>query len=551
VRLLERVLRIVLVLAAVAAVPSLIAAWVDQRADVIVVDLLALVAIITVTFGRRLPYRVRAVGLLATAFGLGAFLLIAIGPVGQLYLLAMPVLAALLLGLRPAVLALIATALLLVALGTLGVLDDSGNIAGFPGLVDWVMIAVNLVFIGGVLSVSCALLLDRLDRSLQESHSLAASLESERAVLEARNRALERESSQRSRAEEQLRFHSLLLDAVGEAVVATDLSDVIRYANPAAARLHGWQDGIPVGRRSRELGLYGVGEEQLAAIDACLYEGRTWSGEVAVPRPDGSTVPAMLTTGPYRTPDGQLAGLIAVATDVSELKATIDQLARSEEVRLAFLRATSHELRTPLASIVGFAEILHRYADRLSDERQAELLTRIQSNAQSLAALIEDLLDVDRLASGLVEADRQPTRIDRLVHRVVDAAGIQGRPLQLELEPVTAAVDVAKFERVVANLLNNAVRHTPQGTAITVGLRRNGAGCVLQFDDDGPGIEPSYLDRIFEPFVQGPELRNAAQPGTGIGLALVQELVGLHGGTVRASNRDGGGARFEVVLPDR
>lgn len=248
-----------------------------------------------------------------------------------------------------------------------------------------------------------------------------------------------------------------------------------------------------------------------------------------------------------------VAGILGAAFARShveeELKATVRRLQRSEEIRLAFLRATSHELRTPLAAIVGLAETLERHDGVLEDEVRSSLLERLTVNAGRLTALIDDLLDVDRLSAGLITAHRVPHDLEVLVRRVVEEHGSSQHRVELDLEPVTAQVDPPKLERVVVNLVANAGRHTPAGSTIRVRLWRRDAEVVLTVEDDGAGIDPGYLDEIFEPFVQGPVDHEPAQPGTGLGLTLTRELVHLHGGTLRVANRPEGGARFEVVLP--
>lgn len=224
------------------------------------------------------------------------------------------------------------------------------------------------------------------------------------------------------------------------------------------------------------------------------------------------------------------------------------RLAESEQVRLTFLRGTSHELRTPLNAVAGFAETLQRFDDQLSKEQRRTMISRLLSNTDRLSALIEDLLDVDRLAIGLVEANRAPHDLVGLVQRVVDDSVPPDRAVRLDLEPTVASIDAAKIERVVHNLVANAHRQCPPEGAIRVGLCTDDDDVVLSVSDQGSGIAEGYAERIFEPFVQGPERAGSAQPGTGLGLALVRELVALHG-SVSASNMASGGARFEVRLP--
>lgn len=233
-----------------------------------------------------------------------------------------------------------------------------------------------------------------------------------------------------------------------------------------------------------------------------------------------------------------------------QLREAAERLARSDEIRVAFLRATSHELRTPLTSIVGFAELVHSRDADLDDEDRHLLLGRLMANASRLGRLVDDLLDVDRLTSGLITANLEPHDLEQLVRRVVAEQELSNHHLELELEPVVAEVDPPKLERVVANLVANAVRHTAPGGTIRVRLHSAESGTVLTVEDNGEGIDASYLEHIFEPFVQGPAQQQAPQPGTGLGLTLASELVALHHGSLTASNLPDGGARFEVRLAD-
>ena len=233
-----------------------------------------------------------------------------------------------------------------------------------------------------------------------------------------------------------------------------------------------------------------------------------------------------------------------------QLRVAADRLARSDEIRVAFLRATSHELRTPLTSIFGFAELLQSRDADLGDEDRRLLLGRLTANASRLGRLIDDLLDVDRLTSGLVTANLEPHDLEQLVRRVVAEQDLSNHHLELDLDPVITEVDPPKFERVVANLVANAVRHTAHGGTVRVRLRSEETGTVLTVEDNGEGIDASYLEHIFEPFVQGPVQQQAPQPGTGLGLTLAYEIVELHHGRLTASNLPDGGARFEVHLAD-
>lgn len=549
--LLTRVLRFVFALGVFTGVPTILFAIEASRLDIVAIDVVVLVLIGVVTFATSLAYRLRAAVLLFTTYGLGLFLLVSVGAVGQIYLLALPVLAAVLLGMRAAVATLSVNAATLTVVGIVGSSRPQMVIPGFDGGVEWVVISINLLFVNAAMALTCALLLRRIERSLVEEQALSASLSAQREALGARNRELEREILERRAAEDQQRFQAQLLEAVGEAVVATDVDGRVRYFNPVAEHLYGWEDLEPLGRPVSEMLNPHVSAADAQDMRQRLRRDETWAGELEISRHDGTTFPAWVTAAPYYDVAGGVAGTIGVATDISRLRRTIDRLARSEEIRIAFLRATSHELRTPLTAIVGLIETLGSRDGELEAPQRAHLIDRMAVNAGRLAQLITDLLDVDRLSSGLVSANRQLHDLRPLVLRVVDELEIPDRNVLTDLESVVVDVDAAKIERVVTNLIANAARHTETGGTVWVHLSRDVDTILLRVSDDGSGIDPDYLEHIFEPFVQGPERHNDAKPGTGLGLSLARELVRLHGGHITATNRSPRGAAFEVRLPDQ
>lgn len=273
-------------------------------------------------------------------------------------------------------------------------------------------------------------------------------------------------------------------------------------------------------------------------------------------RPDGSIVWTNTVVSLVRDARGRPRYYVAQCLDTTEqqrmtaqLRDTADQLRESDDVRVAFLRATSHELRTPLTVVAGLAETLRRHHRDLDPEQLDDLLARVGANAERLTQLIQDLLDVDRLTSGLVRAERRPVALHELAEEMARSVDIDKRTLRTDLDPVTVAGDRAKLERVVSNLVANAARHTAADGEVRVELRAAGEVAQLRIEDDGEGIPDGFEERIFEPFVQGPGRREDASPGTGLGLTLSRQFVALHGGTITARNREEGGACFEVRLP--
>jgi PAS domain S-box-containing protein len=218
------------------------------------------------------------------------------------------------------------------------------------------------------------------------------------------------------------------------------------------------------------------------------------------------------------------------------------------EMQNSFLQAVSHDLRTPLTSILGCALTLENDAG-MEPEDARDLVGRIASNARKLHRLLTNLLDLDRISRGIVEPQRDFVDVTRILHAVMDEANGDSHPLEVTtIDPVVAHVDAAQVERIVENLVTNAIRYTPAGTPIWVSANGGPDGVLLVVEDAGPGISAELRESIFEPFRQGNEVI-AHSPGVGIGLSLVARFAELHGGRAWVEDRDGGGSSFKVYLP--
>jgi signal transduction histidine kinase len=234
---------------------------------------------------------------------------------------------------------------------------------------------------------------------------------------------------------------------------------------------------------------------------------------------------------------GRPVRMLGTAQDITEQR-------RLDELRDTILSAVSHELRTPLTAIVGFAQTLKERT--LEPTLRTAVIESMFVQAQRLERLLADLLDLDRLRRGFVRPKFAETDIASLVEQVV-AAHRDQVPIAVRVELAHAAVDAPKVERIVDNLIVNAVRHTPVGTEIAVRVERGEGGVTIAVDDRGPGVAREDREAIFEIFHRG--TRSDYTAGTGIGLSLVAQFTALHGGRAWVQENPGGGASFRVFLP--
>jgi PAS domain S-box-containing protein len=349
---------------------------------------------------------------------------------------------------------------------------------------------------------------------------------------------------------------SRIFHTIGEAVVVLDLGGKVVDANLAAERLLGRSLARIVGQPARRVlpAWAGVVQTQLALGGGEVVEEIAANGRV-------HEVTVSSLTDHLEWPTGQLV----VARDVTERRrferqlrdslereqASTRQLRALDQMKSSFLQAVSHDLRTPLASVLGIAVTLEQRQQELDSGDAADLLHRLSKSARKMDRLLNDLLDLDRLAQPTVTPEREWVDLGELVDRVVKETAaelLDHRPVHVDACPLRLEVDPPKVERIVENLLANAVRHTPPGTPVWVRVEPHEQGALLVVEDAGPGVPAQLRETIFEPFRQGQAPASHA-PGLGIGLALVRVFAQLHGGNAWVEERQGRGASFRVHLP--
>ena len=224
---------------------------------------------------------------------------------------------------------------------------------------------------------------------------------------------------------------------------------------------------------------------------------------------------------------------------------------RTEHQIRAFIADASHELRTPLAAIKGYSDML-RWTEPLSESGQSSL-ARIDSQTERMSRLVEDLLTLARLDEGREPKLEQVDLTELVLECTSDmqaAARTHEWHLNLPDEPVEVVADRSQIQRVILNLLSNARKHTDEGTRVTAGLSVDAARreAVVTVTDNGPGIAPDFLPKIFDRFTRADKARSGSDGTTGLGLAIVQAIVQAHGGSIQVQSQPGHTV-FTVCLP--
>jgi len=236
------------------------------------------------------------------------------------------------------------------------------------------------------------------------------------------------------------------------------------------------------------------------------------------------------------------------------LAAAREEVARARRARDEFVAIVSHELRTPLNTVLGWARLLR--LGKLGPAAAARAVETIERSASSQARIVDDLLDVSRIARGQLRLDVRPVELAPVVEAALEAvrpaASARGVALEAALEPGAGPVvgDAGRLQQVVWNLLSNAIKFTPAGGRVDVHVERRGEAVELVVKDTGAGIAPAFLPHLFERFRQADSSSTRSHGGLGVGLAIVRDLVEAHGGTVSAeSGGVGTGSTFAVRLP--
>ena len=336
--------------------------------------------------------------------------------------------------------------------------------------------------------------------------------------------------------EEHARLEAVF-DAATDALVALGPDTSVQFMNRAAGRLFETTFSHALGRPFIECA-------RDYELDGLIHRAA---------RPGSDPATALITFGAQRLPLRAAAIPLAAGGDWAVLLILTDltEMNRVDQMRRDFVSNVSHELRTPLAAISAMAETIESGSVDPGEETE-EFMRRIRNQISRLSNMVNELLDLSRIESGAAILHPEPIDLNALL---TEAAGlVQPRAtadgITIESQPApgpAVEADRASVLRIATNLLDNAVKYSPLGGTITIATRDEGDLASFTVSDDGPGIAPQDISRVFERFYKGDPSRTGV--GTGLGLAIVKHIVRNHGGTVEVTSAPGQGAAFTVRLP--
>lgn len=351
-----------------------------------------------------------------------------------------------------------------------------------------------------------------------------------------------------------------------DAIITIDAAGCVLYANPRAVRMFAVSTPTLVGSQVTELIPERLRETHRAGLARYVDTGesRLVGRTVVVParRDDGSEFPVELSLASWQSDDRPV--FTAIIRDVSERelllgelehalaqeKQVVRELSDLNDLKDTLMDTVSHDIRSPLGAIRALVEVLERdvASGSLSVTQRRDVVESLKHSADRIHQLLEDLLALEQMSAGAVSLELRTTDLGELARRVVleNDDALRGRPVHLRVEPVLAEVDAPKVERILENLLLNAVRHTPPGGAVEVSVGAHGSCAEISVADSGPGIPEGLRDQVFERFFRVPGRRVA---GSGLGLSLVARLAALHSGQAWVEDSDSGGASLRVRLP--
>ena len=370
--------------------------------------------------------------------------------------------------------------------------------------------------------------------------------------------------TERKRAETEIRKLTQAIEQSPALVLITDVDGTIEYVNPQFCRTTGYSVEEALGQNPRILRTEDAPPERYQDLWKTISSGGQWTGEFLNRKKDGTLYWAFASISGLRDETGVIRHFVGVQLDITqrkELEARLEaqnaELERLNRLKSEMVAITSHDLKSPLHAMVSIATLLKDMGGELDEKTRSDFVDQIIASGKRLSSFISDVLDTETIDAGALKLSLNPSDLGEILQRCVETARMAGREknltveLKLEASEPLITADAGRLEQVFNNLLGNAVKFSPTDASIEIVLTTESRHYLVTVSDRGPGIPPEDLEKIFERYYQAAAEGQVAERGFGVGLGLyiTLRLVELHGGTVTAENRDGGGCRFAVRLP--
>ena len=359
--------------------------------------------------------------------------------------------------------------------------------------------------------------------------------------------------AERRRLDEASRRLAAIVESSDDAIIGKDLNGIITAWNRGAQEIFGYTAEETTGRSIMMLIPAERQDEETEILGRIRKGDKVVHFETQRLRKDGTLIDVSLTVSPVHDASGRVIGASKIARDISERKRSETLLIESDRRKDEFIATLAHELRNPLAPIRNALQVMWFAQDRKVME---EAHSMVERQLAQMVRLVDDLLDVNRITRGTLELRRESVELASIVQSAVETsrplieAGRHLLTVDLPITPVRISADPMRLTQVLLNLLNNASKYTPRGGRIWLTAKVEGTEVVISCRDNGIGIPPDMLERVFTMFAQIDNALDRAQGGLGVGLSLVKSLVELHGGRVTArSAGPGKGSEFELRLP--
>jgi PAS domain S-box-containing protein len=360
-----------------------------------------------------------------------------------------------------------------------------------------------------------------------------------------------------SQLEEDQNTFAAAIEQTDDLVIITNREGIIEYVNPAFEKFTGFSKAEVIGKKP-SIASSGIQDKQFyEGLWKTVLSGSVFRAQLTNRKRNGELYVEDQTLTPIKDAYGNVIRFLSIGKDITEHKKAEEALERADHMKTEFMSMISHELRTPLTPINGYLQLLlQNKMGNLNDE-QANALTIIQKQSTHLLTIIDSILDLSRLEQGkFSELKKEPLQLNKIVGDTAEclAEDFAGKQISIKFDlsdksPVIFG-DEDQLGRVIDNLLGNALKFTPKGGTVTIKTEPVDSGLRVEVADNGVGIAPENLERVFEKFFQVDSSYTRTAGGIGVGLTIARKIVEAHGGKLWAESEGvGKGSKFIFTLP--